>query len=278
MGRDGLGAGILLTHGFMATAHMWLPNLAALAAEHTVVRWDIRGHGASGSPLDPAEYSPEATVEDMAARILDAAGLESAVIVGMSMGGYLSLLFQLHHPERTSGIVLVDCGPGFKKDEARDAWNGVHALGRAEDFERGGLRHRTVHEPRSVMPRIAMRAGWRWPHCGIRPQKDSSVISNLPNIDVPTLVFVGEHDERFLPGSRYMTAKIPDAELYVVSGAGHAGEHGPGRAVQRSRCGVPAGERTLIPVGARQRAGQPGSVADEPTRRRSRESSVVASG
>jgi pimeloyl-ACP methyl ester carboxylesterase len=139
----------------------------------------------------------------------------------MSMGGYLSLLFQLQHPRWCTGIVMVDCGPGFKKDEARESWN-VQAAGRAETFEKGGLEalDRTRTEIRDAQHRDA--TGLALAARGILTQKNDAVISGLSAIDIPALVVVGEHDVRFLPGSNYMAKKIPNAELYVIPGAGHA--------------------------------------------------------
>jgi pimeloyl-ACP methyl ester carboxylesterase len=56
---------------------------------------------------------------------------------------------------------------------------------------------------------------------GMLAQSDSRVIDHLPNIDVPTLIIVGDRDEPFLAPSRYMASKIPGARLEVIEGAGH---------------------------------------------------------
>src|ERR1700761_3220306 len=98
---------VLLSHGMTATTAMWEPNLAALAAERQVITWDIRGHGRSDSPDDQALYTEAARVPHMAA-VLDALGIERAVIGGLSLGGYLSLAFNLAHPERVAALMLFD--------------------------------------------------------------------------------------------------------------------------------------------------------------------------
>jgi pimeloyl-ACP methyl ester carboxylesterase len=82
----------------------------------------MRGHGQSDYPEDQTQYSEEHTVADMAA-ILDAVGADDAIIGGLSLGGYMSLAFHLAHPGRTKALLIIDTGPGFKKDEPRDAWN-----------------------------------------------------------------------------------------------------------------------------------------------------------
>src|SRR5262245_49211271 len=100
---DGQGPAILLTHGYGATSRMWGPQVRALADRHRLIAWDIRGHGASDSPPDPAAYSEDASVADMAG-ILDACGVKRAVIGGLSLGGYLSLAFHVRHPERVRAL------------------------------------------------------------------------------------------------------------------------------------------------------------------------------
>ena len=81
----------------------------------------MRGHGESDSPPEPTATEAE-SVADMAG-ILDACGYDRAIIGGLSLGGYLSLAFHLAHPGRTAALMLIDTGPGYKNDEARQKWN-----------------------------------------------------------------------------------------------------------------------------------------------------------
>ncbi|HEY1621564.1 MAG TPA: alpha/beta fold hydrolase, partial [Streptosporangiaceae bacterium] len=136
-GNVGAQPPLLLSHGFAESSAMWQPNRAALAAARPVITWDMRGHGRSDSPADPAEYAHAACVADMAA-LLDSAGAEQAVAGGLSLGGFLSLAFCLQMPERVAGLVLCDTGPGFRSDEARERWNS-RALATAGRLERDGL-------------------------------------------------------------------------------------------------------------------------------------------
>ena len=129
------GVPLLLTHGFGATAGMWDPNVDALSVDRPVIVWDQRGHGSSDAPDDMNRYTEQISVADMAA-ILDAAGADRAVLGGMSLGGYLSLAFHLVHPQRVAALVLVDTGPGYRNDEARDKWN-AWVERRAQQLERG---------------------------------------------------------------------------------------------------------------------------------------------
>ena len=65
--EHGHGPPILLSHGYSATCRMWDGQVAALAPRHRIIVWDMRGHGETDDPEDPAAYSEALTVEDMAA-------------------------------------------------------------------------------------------------------------------------------------------------------------------------------------------------------------------
>jgi len=212
------GVPLLLTHGFGATSGMWGPNIDALSVDRPVIVWDQRGHGSTDAPDDMSLYSEQIGVGDMAA-ILDAAGADRAVIGGMSLGGYLSLAFHLVHPQRVAALVLVDTGPGYRNDEARDKWN-AWVERRAQELESGRTRAESspeltqaVHQHPEGLPRAAR---------GVMAQKDARVISSLDSIAVPTLVVVGADDTDFLAGADYMERKIPNARKVVLDNAGHA--------------------------------------------------------
>ncbi len=133
----GSGPPVLLTHGYSSTGEMWQGQIEALSSHHQLILWDMRGHGRSDYPEDPAAYSEAATVADMAA-LLDKVGAASAIVGGLSLGGYMSLAFYRAHPERVRALLIIDTGPGFKKDEAREAWN-KRANETGDRFEREGL-------------------------------------------------------------------------------------------------------------------------------------------
>jgi len=215
----GQGCALLLTHGYGATLRMWEPQIRGLADRRRVIVWDLRGHGASDSPEDAAAYSEAASVDDMAA-ILDACGVESAVVGGLSLGGYLSLAFHLAYPKRVRALALFDTGPGYRNEEGRKRWN-VMAEGYARALEQRGLAAlgvgTEVHASEHRSPHgLALAAR------GILTQCDSRVIDALPSIQPPTLVLWGERDEAFVKPGEYMAAKIPGARRVVVPGAGHA--------------------------------------------------------
>jgi pimeloyl-ACP methyl ester carboxylesterase len=214
------GPVVLLTHGYSATSQMWAGQVAPLSRGHRLVIWDMRGHGQSDSPDDPSLYSEPATVADMAA-LLDAVGARTAIVGGLSLGGYMSLAFHRVHPERVEALLIIDTGPGYKKDEPREGWN-ANALKTAERYERDGL---AVLAAGSAERRTAQHRGAKGLALaarGMLTQRDAAVIHSLPEIKVPSIVIVGSEDTPFLAASDYMAAKIPGAKKAVIEGAGHA--------------------------------------------------------
>jgi pimeloyl-ACP methyl ester carboxylesterase len=206
-----------LTHGFSASKRMWEPNIAVLASDREVLTWDMRGHAQSATPASAADYGVARSVEDMS-MLLDVLDVPRAVLGGMSLGGYLSLAFQVRDPNRVAALVLIDTGPGFRREEPRAQWN-AGAERTAAALERDGLkslpaRAEIANHPGAVgLAHTARR---------VMAQRDADVIECLPRITVPTLVVVGAHDSNFLTAADYMAAKIPGARKVVLAGAGHA--------------------------------------------------------
>src|SRR3978361_1513259 len=210
----GAGPPLLLTHGYSSTSGMWQGQIEALSKHHKLILWDMRGHGQSDYPDDPLAYSEVLTVADMAA-LLAAVGAGHAIVGGLSLGGYMSLAFYRAHPERVRALLIIDTGPGFKKEDAREAWN-KRARATADRLHRESLdvlksasreRSTVSHRDASGLARAAR---------GMLTQRDARVIESLPNIKVPPLVVVGAEDTPFLAASDYMAAKIPGAKKAVI--------------------------------------------------------------
>jgi len=216
----GEGPALLLTHGFSSTSQMWAGQVAPFSKQFKLITWDMRGHGESDYPADPAAYSEVATVADMAA-LLDAVGAKTAVIGGLSLGGYMSLAFHRAHPERTRALLIIDTGPGYRSDEAREGWN-ANARKTADRFEAKGLGDLSQQSAERRLVRHRDATGLAHAARGMLAQRDSRVIESLPGIKVPSLVVVGADDAPFLNASSYMAAKIPGAKLVTIPAAGHA--------------------------------------------------------
>lgn len=218
----GDGPPLILSHGYSSTSAMWKGQIAALSQNFKLIIWDMRGHGNSDYPSDQTLYSEAHTVEDIAAILDEVNGPGSnAIVGGLSLGGYMSLAFYRVHSDRVRALLIIDTGPGFKKDSARDQWNKTaHAT--AKRFESEGLSvlQNASPERSSVTHRDAK--GLALAARGMLAQRDSNVMDSLSSIKAPSLVIVGADDTPFLAASEYMSKKIPGARKVVVPRAGHA--------------------------------------------------------
>jgi 3-oxoadipate enol-lactonase len=215
---------------------MWDREFPLLSKAHQVVRYDLRGYGAS----TPAT-SPFSAVEDLSA-LLDHLGFEGPVIVGPSMGGRIALDFALEHPERVGGLLLIAPGysgmeyehvPGgkatFERDErlskaAVDAWAAGQADAATEHLRDlwasaltgTGLElfHTMVRENAKEV--FEERSG-QFERRGTRP-----AAARLSEIRVPTLILAGDRDNPAMPDlARFLARGIPGARLEIVAGADH---------------------------------------------------------
>lgn len=227
---------VIFSCAYCTTHENWRGQVAPLVeAGFPVVLWDLRAHGDSEAPEGPDAYSIDRVVSDLHA-VADATTPDAPfVAAGLSFGGLASLHFAVRHPDRVAGLVLVDSGPGFKKPEAQAGW--AAQVERTASFleTRGfeafvsGRAGTTCIGAKPDLPaaRAAARAIVAQAVPGVaRFGREVSgpappVIDDLPNLDVPALVVVGEHDKPFLRAAEVMAAKLPRARHVVIPGAGH---------------------------------------------------------
>src|SRR5260221_13998696 len=109
------------------------------------------------------------------AALLDAVGAENAIVGGLSLGGYMSLAFYRAHPQRVRALLIIDTGPGFKKDDAREAWNKrAHETG--DRFEREGLSVLKSASPERSSVKHPDSSGLARSPRGILTQREAPVI------------------------------------------------------------------------------------------------------
>ncbi len=132
----GDGPAVLFSHGFLMDRTMFDHQVAALGDRYRCIQWDERGFG--GTRADgPFTYWDSA---DDAVALLDHLGIDDAVFVGMSQGGFLSLRAALAHPARVRAIVLIDSAADVDDAATLEGYQGMlHVMVEGSDEERAGV-------------------------------------------------------------------------------------------------------------------------------------------
>lgn len=228
---DGQGQGepVLLIMGLGYPSAMWHRTRPALASHYRTIALDNRGAGRSHTP--PGPYSIRLMASDAAA-VLDAAGIASAHVFGISMGGMIAQEFALQYPQRVLSLILgctAAGGPSAVRAEAdatqmlmrRDKMSPEQAAEAAVPF---------IYDPTTPRERIdedlAIRAPWLPTPEGYAAQLQGilgwEAYSRLGQIVAPTLVIHGETDRLVPPANAKLIAeRIPGAKLIMIPHAGH---------------------------------------------------------
>jgi len=218
---------LVLLHAFPFDSRMFDSVRADLSAAATMLTPDLRGFG-SGPPLDDA--TPDlALLADDVVDAMDAAGMDRAVLGGVSMGGYVALALLRRHPKRVKGLVLVDTRSGPDDAAAVERRQGVAARADGGDVASGPdaiaplVAAGSSDDIRATLAAIAdsvPAATIAWAQRAMAGRPDSTAV--LAAASVPLLIVVGEDDAVTPPAAAHeMAAAARDAELVELPGAGH---------------------------------------------------------
>ena len=119
---EGKGKQILCIHGITANCRFWDCLASALSPHHRVIAMDLRGRGLSDKP--PTGYSIEHHCKDILALMNDQ-GLERPVLMGHSLGAFISLVFAAQYPERVDRLILVDGGGKLSENQMAKVFAGI---------------------------------------------------------------------------------------------------------------------------------------------------------
>ena len=225
----GQGPALVLLHGFLCDSRCWLPQLAGMSELFTVIAWDAPGAGASSDP--PGHLSTDGYARCLAG-FLDAIGISSAHIVGLSWGGILAQEFYRRYQERVLSLVLADTYAGWKGSFSESVWRKRLTTCLADstdppasfvnDFVSGALSASATPELREQFAAIVRDfhpVGFRLMSLS---SADMDTRDLLPTIRAPTLLLWGQDDRRSpLHVATQIHAAIPDAELAIIPHAGH---------------------------------------------------------
>jgi 3-oxoadipate enol-lactonase len=233
--ETGEGLPIVFVHGYTGNSRNWALTVPALRENFRTISVDLRGHGLSAKPAREEDYSLELMASDVY-ELIKHLGIEESVLVGHSMGGMVSQLLVIDHPEVVRALVLVDTAAevpkGLLYDERRKQRVHLIEVAREQGMEAvfdEQLKLTPVHPALKANPRyidlwreqflMTSREAYIAGANGMASRR--SVVADLAKVAVPTLVISGEKDEPFLEPSRQIHAAIPGSELVIIDGAGH---------------------------------------------------------
>lgn len=236
--EDGQGFPLLFVHEFAGDHRSWAPQVAHFSRSYRCITYSARGYPPSDVPTDLSAYSQAKAVEDAVA-VLDAAGIQVAHVVGLSMGAFATLHLVLNHPERVRSAVVAGAGYGSQPEKGEQFRKESHAI--ADAFESQGSAK--VAESYAVGParvQLQVKNPTAWQEFanalahhdpigaaltmrGVQAARPSiyELQKELRAVRTPVLILAGDEDEGSLEPSLMLKRMIPTSGLVVLPRTGH---------------------------------------------------------
>lgn len=243
----GGGPALVMTHGFAGPTVGWTPIIDDFRRHFDLVLYDVRAHGNTGMPADPATVSVPQFAADLAG-LMDALGIGRAHIAGVSMGGMISAQFACDYPERAISVALCDTtagnreGPDAAANDVEqflfDAFStmahvvekyGLTGLVERENrYRRDGDEYARFQalsfdeqDAKNIRQKIDAMTdeGYVTANRALRERPDLTL--RTPKLTMPVLVSCGEWDA-FYPCAVRDHALIPNSRLVTIARAAHA--------------------------------------------------------
>lgn len=226
---SGTGPALVLLHGSVLSRAIWrgLGYLEPLAAEHTVIRVDLRGHGRSGAPHEESAYAQDVFVADLLA-VLDAEGIGRAALLGYSLGARVALSTALAHPGRVTRLVSLGGSASAQRGTVDAVFfpgviDAVHEHG-MEAFCAGQGLGPEVEGRRARATRTAFLAADHRAVAALLSATDATPgvpDDVLAECTVPALWMAGTEDRPRVEESRRAARLMADAEFVPLPGRDH---------------------------------------------------------
>lgn len=226
--EQGQGEPLLFLHGLGSQGEDWAFQVPFFAPSYRVITVDLRGHGASDKPTGP--YSVAMMAEDVVG-LLDALNIESAHIVGLSMGGMIAFQLVVDRPERVRSLVIVNSGPALVPRNVGERLRIQQRLLLARLFgpARTGkfLSKRLFPKPEQEALREQFVERWAMNDrdaylAALRAIVGWGVMERIGEIRCPVLVVSGDRDYTPRDVKEAYTARIPGARFLLIEDSGHA--------------------------------------------------------
>jgi pimeloyl-ACP methyl ester carboxylesterase len=237
--ESGHGYPIIFIHEFASDIRGWDSQLRHFSRGYRCIAYNARGYPPSDVPEDASLYRWQFAVDDIAAVMRDLK-IERAHLVGLSMGGYSALQFELRYPEKTSAIVAASVGSGSHPSQ-REAWLRETSVLARIFIEHGmvSMSERIARGPARIQLKYKDQKSWR--EFIVRLRQHSALgMSNtmarsqalrpslhdlrdqFSEVTVPVLLAVGDEDVHCLETNLMLKSALPNAGLWICPNTGHA--------------------------------------------------------
>ncbi|CAN7248414.1 alpha/beta hydrolase [Pseudorhodoferax sp. LjRoot39] len=232
------GTPIVFVHEFGGDHRSWEPQMRHFTRRYRCITYGARGYPPSDVPTDVERYSQAIATDDIA-DVMSALGIEKAHIVGLSMGGFATLHFGLRYPQRALSLVVAGAGYGAEKP-LEEYFRNV-SLEVARKFEElGAVEFSKIYSTAAsrIVFQVKDPRGWQEfatqlsEHSavgsartmqGVQARRPSiyDLEAELKQMQVPTLVIVGDEDDHCLQPGLFLKRTVPASGLLVLPKTGH---------------------------------------------------------
>ena len=224
------------SHEFAGDITSWEQQVNFFSRRYQVITYCARGYPPSDVPEEPEAYSQERSVEDLYL-LLKHLGIEQAYVGGLSMGGSVALSFGIAHPEMCRALIVAGAGSGStNREELLASWEAAAETMLTEGMEKFAQGYAIV--PARIQLRRKDPLGWAkfsavlLAHSalgsaltfrGVQIKRPTvyELGDQMRQIDIPTLVLIGDEDEPCIEPSIFMKRNIPASGLEVFPKSGH---------------------------------------------------------
>ena len=217
---EGNGPAVVFISGFMGITDIWREQMPSLRDEYRCIAYDNRGAGRSDKPIPRIAYGVERHARDLAT-VLDASGVDRAVLVGHSMGGNIASLYYLAHTQAVAGIVFV--GSYVSGAQIAAAGNTIERIKAAIRTKQD----RIAFYVGAGLPRDLAFEATKWPLYAVLGNAESfmafDISTRLAEFDLPCLILHGDRDvvSPLEPCATALEANLSNATLEVFEEVNH---------------------------------------------------------
>jgi pimeloyl-ACP methyl ester carboxylesterase len=234
----GAGTPVIFVHEFAGDIRSWEPQMRHFSRRYRVIAYNARGYPPSDVPGDSARYSQQRACDDIRA-LMDGLGIDEAHVVGLSMGGFATLHFGFHYPDRALSLVVGGCGYGSEPDQSekfKKETTATVAKIRRDTMVVAGAAY--ASGPTRVQYQNKDPRGWKEFETQLRDHSTEGSANTMMGVQrlrpslydlademraltVPTLIINGDEDEPCLDPGLFMKRMIASSALVVLPRSGH---------------------------------------------------------